>query len=196
MTSTTDRTLDQALDILSDGFFDNPVLAFVFPDESKRLESIAAWFRFWIDFYGDQGILVVDESGQGAALWQPPDAPSLDGESFGGLVKVVKAHNGEERGNEVIGALAGFPMPTERRYYLNGIAARRGARAQGIGARLLEPFLERSDAEDIPIYLESSNPRNLSFYLRYGFEKEGPALDLPGEPAVLQPMWRYPRAAR
>ena len=78
---------------------------------------------------------------------------------------------------------------TERHWYLNAIAARRGARARGVGARLLEPFLARADAEGVPIYLESSNPRNLSFYRRYEFEDHAPRIDLPEGPP-LQPMSR------
>ena len=69
-------------------------------------------------------------------------------------------------------------------------AARRGARSRGIGARLLEPFLARADREDVGIYLESSNPRNLSFYQRYDFENYGEAIVLPGAGPLLQPMWR------
>jgi GNAT superfamily N-acetyltransferase len=71
------------------------------------------------------------------------------------------------------------------------IAARRGVRSLGIGARLLEPFIERADREAVPIYLESSNPRNLTFYRRYGFENLGYAIDLPGAGPMLQPMWRH-----
>ena len=70
------------------------------------------------------------------------------------------------------------------------IAARRGARSRGIGARLLEPFLARADREGVGIYLESSNPRNLSFYQRYDFENYGEAIVLPGAGPLLQPMWR------
>ena len=77
-------------------------------------------------------------------------------------------------------------------WYLNAIAARQGERARGVGAQLLEPYIDRSNRERIGIYLESSNPRNLSFYRRYGFVEFGPRIDLPEAGPPLQPMWRAP----
>jgi hypothetical protein len=51
-------------------------------------------------------------------------------------------------------------------------------------------MLERADAEGLPVYLESSNPRNLTFYRRHGFEAWGEVIRMPeGGPSV-QPMWR------
>ena len=87
--------------------------------------------------------------------------------------ELVQRYNGDRTGL-VLGTVAAVKPLGERHWYLNGIAARRAARSRGVGARLLEPFLARGDAEGIPIYLESSNPRNLSFYRRYGFEDLGP----------------------
>ncbi len=180
---------DAAVEILVDGFFDNPVLGWMFLDESTRAEAIEAWFRFWIETYGDQGIVVVEEEGDGAALWATPDVPPVGSGDTAGLVELVQRFNGDRTGL-VLGTLAALKPLGERHWYLNGIAARRAARSRGVGARLLEPFLARGDAEGIPIYLESSNPRNLSFYRRYGFEDLGACIDLPGAGPVLQPMWR------
>ena len=35
---------------------------------------------------------------------------------------------------------------------------------------MMEPVLTRGDLDGIPAYLESSNPRNVAFYERQGFE--------------------------
>lgn len=188
-------TARDGIEILVDGFFDNPVLAWVFRDESTRRDALGAWFRFWVKAYGEAGHLVVTEAGDGAALWAPPDQPPLSGAETEALIDIVREHNGERTGL-VLGSLATVVQPTAPHWYLNAIAARRGERGRGIGASLLEPFLERSDAEGVPIYLESSNPRNLTFYRRYGFEDHGPRVDLPESGPPLQPMWRptMPRA--
>jgi ribosomal protein S18 acetylase RimI-like enzyme len=61
-----------------------------------------------------------------------------------------------------------------------------------VGGRVLQPVLERCDDEGLPAYLESSNPRNWSFYERHGFR---PLDELPmpsGAPTVLA-MRRDPR---
>ena len=52
--------------------------------------------------------------------------------------------------------------------------------------------LDRCDAEYAPAYLESSNPDNVPYYERFGFEVTG-ELRLPDGGPSLIPMWRKPR---
>lgn len=184
---------ETAIDILSDGFFDNPVLAWIFPDEATRTQAITDWFHFWISFYGDQGHVHVTGDEDGAAVWASPDAPPLSGENALPLVELVRRYSGD-RVELVFQTFAQVKLPEPRHWYLNGIAARRDRRSRGAGARLLEPYLARSDQQGVPVYLESSNPRNLTFYYRHGFEDMGPAIDLPGAGPVLRQMWREPGA--
>ena len=189
MPAMPDEHSERATEILVDGFLDNPVLAWVFPDESTRGEAIRGYVDVFRTAYGERGVLEIDESGDGAALWAEPDTPPLEGERAGALVELIRRFNGE-RTNLILATLGVIQPPADAHWYLNVIAARRGARSRGIGARLLEPFLERADREGVGIYLESSNPRNLSFYQRYGFRDHGDVVDLPGAGPLLQPMWR------
>jgi ribosomal protein S18 acetylase RimI-like enzyme len=180
---------ERAIDIIVDGFIDNPVLGWVFEDEATRADGIRGYVEVFLTAYGERGVLDIDEGGEGAALWAEPGTPQLEGEHAVALVELLREFNGE-RTNLVLSTLGGVKPPLERHWYLNVIAARRGARSCGIGARLLEPFLARADREGVVIYLESSNPRNLSFYRRYDFENYGEVIVLPGVGPVLQPMWR------
>jgi ribosomal protein S18 acetylase RimI-like enzyme len=180
---------ERAIDIIVDGFIDNPVLGWVFEDEATRADGIRGYVEVFLTAYGERGVLDIDEGGEGAALWAEPGTPQLEGEHAVALVELLREFNGE-RTNLVLSTLGGVKPPLERHWYLNVIAARRGARPRGIGARLLEPFLARADREGVVIYLESSNPRNLSFYRRYDFENYGEVIVLPGVGPVLQPMWR------
>jgi GNAT superfamily N-acetyltransferase len=184
-----------ALDVLVDGFSDNPVMQWVFEEDATRADALRDYLQFWISAYGDNGVLELETGGEGAALWARPGTPALDNDQTAALVAVIHKYNGDRTGL-VLGTLGGLQQPAASHWYLNMVAARRGARARGVGARLLEPFLERADREGVPIYLESSNPRNLSFYLRYGFGNLGAALDLPGAGPLLQPMWRPAPADR
>ena len=187
----TDTTTHDGVAILVDGFFDNPVMSWIFQDESSRAEALESWFRFWVETYGDAGLLITSEEGDGAALWATPGVSPLTNDQVASLVGIVQAHNGDRTGL-VMGGLAQVRQPETPHWYLAGIAARRGQRARGVGAGLLEPFLARSDDEGVPIYLESSNPRNLTFYRRYGFDDHGPRVDLPENGPPLQGMWRSP----
>jgi GNAT superfamily N-acetyltransferase len=180
---------DEAIAILVDGFFDDPVLAWIFEDEATRARAIASWYRFWLDLYGEHGTLTTAADGAGAILWADPGAPRLDAETVAPLLELVREYNGDRTGF-VFGGLSAIAPPAETHYYVNAIAARRGQRGRGVGARLFEPFLARADLEGVPAYLESSNPQNLSFYGRHGFEAHGARIDMPEDGPVLQPMWR------
>jgi hypothetical protein len=52
--------------------------------------------------------------------------------------------------------------------------------------------LDRCDAEYAPAYLESSNPDNIAYYNRFGFEVTG-EIRISGGGPTLWPMWRQPR---
>jgi GNAT superfamily N-acetyltransferase len=180
------------IEILVDGFLDNPLNIWLFQAESTRGEALESWFHFWLELYGEHGRLVVTDEGNGAALWAAPEVPALNEDSVGPLIEIIRRYNGDRTGI-VLGGFAAVSPPKEPHWYLNAIAVRRGERARGVGARLLEPYIERSNSERIGIYLESSNPRNLTFYRRYGFVEFGPRIDLPESGPPLQPMWRPPK---
>ncbi len=181
------------VEVLADGFYDNPLLAWVFPDPETRLEALRVWFEFWIDLYAEDARLFLTEGETAAALWAVPNARGLDGDSLEGFVALVERWNGD-RTPRVLQGLGGLgERPSQPFWYLNSIAARRGRRASGLGAQLLEPMLARADREGVPVYLESSNPRNLTFYYRYDFEAWGERLLMPESQAPVQRMLRAPR---
>ena len=64
-------------------------------------------------------------------------------------------------------------------------------KCRGLGAEALAPTLSVCDAEGMPAYLESSNPRNMTLYRRHGFVEIG-EIPLPDGPS-LYPMWRDAR---
>ncbi|MCP2323764.1 ribosomal protein S18 acetylase RimI-like enzyme [Hamadaea flava] len=76
-------------------------------------------------------------------------------------------------------------------WYLEFIATASAAQGSGLGSALLQAGLDRFDADGVPVYLESSNPRNLPFYERHGFEVTG---NLPVSAGPEQwTLWRKPQ---
>ena len=63
--------------------------------------------------------------------------------------------------------------PTEPVWYLPLIAADPAHRGRGLGTALMEAAIAVIDADGRPAYLESSNPRNIPLYRRFGFESIG-----------------------
>jgi GNAT superfamily N-acetyltransferase len=63
--------------------------------------------------------------------------------------------------------------PTRRHWYLPWFGVDCALQAQGLGSELMRPSLEIVDGDHLPAYLDSTNPRNISFYQRHGFSVTG-----------------------
>jgi GNAT superfamily N-acetyltransferase len=184
-----------AAQVLGRAFTTDPVFGWLMdgrPGLQRRLTAVFGGFAGAAHRL-PEGRVLVDDERRGAAVWRPPGqwrAPARDllrnapmmVSAFGPrlpralslLTKVEAAH------------------PRERHWYLEAIGCVPEARGQGVGGTLLAPVLERCDAEGLPAYLESSNPRNISFYERHGFVTM-PLFRLPEGCPVITPMWRDPR---
>lgn len=71
------------------------------------------------------------------------------------------------------------------------IGADPSRQGQGLGSALLKEGLKRCDADGVIAYLESSNPKNIPLYERYGFEVIG--VIQPGDFPPFYPMLRPAR---
>jgi ribosomal protein S18 acetylase RimI-like enzyme len=79
--------------------------------------------------------------------------------------------------------------PTEPHWHLALIGVDPAHQGKGHGDALMAYALAQHD--HMPAYLESSNPRNISFYRRHGFEPLG-AIQVGSSPTLV-PMLRRPR---
>jgi len=73
-------------------------------------------------------------------------------------------------------------------WYLSLLGTQPSARGRGLGSAVLEPVLERCDADGVGVYLETSKERNIRFYVSHGFNVTG-ELRLPRGPRMWS-MWR------
>ncbi|KAI5463431.1 hypothetical protein BGZ63DRAFT_402740 [Mariannaea sp. PMI_226] len=55
-------------------------------------------------------------------------------------------------------------------YYLVYIGTKPNARGKGYAGKLIRDMIAKADAENYPVYLESSAERNNSYYAKFGFE--------------------------
>ncbi|MFF5037254.1 GNAT family N-acetyltransferase [Nocardia salmonicida] len=69
-------------------------------------------------------------------------------------------------------------MQEQHRHLLAvGVSAK--ARGRGHGQDLIAAGMYRAAADGVPVHLETTNPNNLSFYERLGFDTTA-VIDLPG----------------
>jgi GNAT superfamily N-acetyltransferase len=178
--------------IAAAGFYDDPVMAWVFPDPAMRLAGLETGFRGLVtSFLPDRGTVhMLDEAC--VTLWRAPDY-DYPGRGQNALDNDESPFPPDvsERFAILGGALdAAHPHETSH-WYLNVISTLPERQGQGLGARTLQPVLAICDRDGVAAYLESSNPRNMTLYRRNGFEQTG-EIPLPDGPS-LYPMWREPR---
>jgi ribosomal protein S18 acetylase RimI-like enzyme len=81
--------------------------------------------------------------------------------------------------------------PNEPHWYLPLIGVDPFQQGKGLGSALMRHALARCDSERKAAFLESSNPKNVSFYERHGFEVLG-RIQVGASP-ILFPMLRNAR---
>ena len=125
----------------------------------------------------------------GVALWLPPGVAS-DKEALGALFECTAPAAIQQDLAGVFEQMASF-HPHEPHWYLPLIGVDPARQGQQLGDKLMAHALARCDADRLPAYLESSNPRNLGFYQRHGFEMLG-KIHVGSSPTIV-PMLRKPR---
>lgn len=181
------------VDALARGFEHDPLFSWMCPDLERRPEFLRRFLEPIFRSGLKRGHTYVLGGDRGAALWSPPDVEFFDEPDLLALIAAME-FGAQDRYEIVGGSLAGLTElhPTEPHFYLDTLALHPDHRSQGLGGPLIAPVLETCDREGVPAYLESSNPRNLSFYERNGFELRD-QLDMPDGPRI-HTMWREPQA--
>jgi ribosomal protein S18 acetylase RimI-like enzyme len=180
---------------LASAFQDDPVIAWVFPDEHRRRGVLAAFMEFRLRelaFPHDE--VWMTAGGAAAAVWLPPPGrwQLPRSQRLRLLPPLVRFF-----GLRTASVLAGLERMEQRHpdnrshWYLFILGTEQAAQGQGLGSALLAHMLAHVDADGMPVYLESSNERNLAWYGRHGFEVTDEVV-IPGGPRIWL-MWREPR---
>lgn len=182
---------------LGRAFFEDPVMTWMIPDAGRRAKGLpiifAAMARHQFMVAGGTAIAAEGPIVAAAALWAPPGrwkvGRSAAVRMLPALFRVLGS--GYSRGKQ-LDELMKANHPEEPHWYLAVIGSDPTYRAQGFGHALMASRLDRIDAEHAPAYLESSNPDNIPYYERFGFEVTG-EIEVPDGGPTLWPMWRQPR---
>lgn len=170
--------------ILAAGFEDDPVLSWTFEDPGRG-EKLEALFTVAAER------AVVREGDGVAAMWMAPGVPLTDGAEEARMVEAMPmATPGDWARLAALGEAMSAAHPAEPHWYLAAIATLPERRGRGLGSALLAESLLVVDADRMPAYLESSNPRNITLYERHGFQITG-RIDI-DDGVYMTPMWRAP----
>ncbi len=181
----------RALAGLTLAFSRDPVMRWLYPEAEPYLANFPRFTEVFGGASFDAGTAWTCADGSGTSLWLPsgvhPDGEGIEAVAYGTV-----AEEKHETMGRVFEQMAEW-HPEEPHWYLAVIGVDAARQGRGLGARLMEPALERCDAEGLIAYLESSNPANVSLYRRHGFEVIGEIRA--GDAPPIQPMLRPARGA-
>jgi GNAT superfamily N-acetyltransferase len=177
---------------LTRAFLDDPVTEYFMPDPATRERELYTMFeRMSVQrIAGPHHMMYRTEDYEAVALWLPPGKTILGTWESLRLLPVLFAMSGRRTLRSLRGmALMDKHHPEVPYYNLHFIGTDPAHQGNGHGAALMRPLLERFDREGVPAFLESSTPRNHSFYMRHGFELTG-QFNLPDGGPPLWTFWR------
>lgn len=169
------RDADAATRTISRSFFDDPLYAYVEPNESRRMQVITPLNRMMVRLFLTSGVNDATADVKGLVLWLPP------GKHISPMAMVKAGALGLpfRTGVGALGRLMGAMGQADKaharalpdpHWYLAGATVDPSIHGRGIGTALVNHGLERVDAEGSPCYLETSKERNVAYWQRFGFD--------------------------
>lgn len=181
-----------AISIIRMGFGSDPVARWIYPDAANYLSVFPEFVRAFAGGAIGAGSAFLSRDNAGAALWLPPGV-GFDEDDVVSVLRSTVSPDIHRDVFDVMDQMGAF-HPEEPHWYLPMIAVDPYRQGSGTGSALMRFALGRCDEDDLPAYLESSNPRNISLYQRFGFEVIG--LIRSGGSPPLFPMLRERRSKR
>jgi ribosomal protein S18 acetylase RimI-like enzyme len=162
-----------ALDTLVVAFTADPVERWLYPEAHRYLTH----FPTFLSAFGGNAFAehTVWQLGAfaGVALWLPPHL-ELDGDAIAGVLTETVSPEKLDDTFAVLGQMD-KAHPKFPHWYLPWFGVDAAVQGRGLGGELMKHCLTVVDKDHLPAYLDSPNPRNVSFYERHGFVVTGEA---------------------
>ena len=178
---------------LARAFLDDPVARWSCPPERLRAPVLERFHGTRLrQLHGHEEVWTTDDLAC-AALWAPPQRWRSSWREDLALTRSVARGRIAARLPLTVTGMLGLERKHPREpahWYLAVLGTDPAAQGRGLGSAVLQPVLERCDADEVGAYLESSKERNIDFYARHGFRVMG-EIKLSFGP-TMWPMWRDP----
>lgn len=179
----------QIINVIVLAFSADPVMRWMYPDSKQFVETFPNFVRLFGGKAFETGSAYYVEGFGAASLWLPPNISPNNGALISLFEHTIHCDILDEL-LYIFEETENF-HPKEPHWYLPLIGTDPAKQGKGYGSMLLEYALALCDRENKQAYLESSNPKNIPLYERFGFEVVG-EIQVGSSPSVF-PMRRRSR---
>ena len=176
------------VDVITLAFSTDPMARWAYPHPATYLVAMPETINAFGGIGFEHGTVHLADDGAAAAMWLPPGVES----DVQRLAELSEQYSPPERLPEMMQVFEqmGAYHPHEPCWFLPLIGVDPVRQGHGYGSALLAHAVKQCDRDNVPAYLESSNPRNIPLYERYGFRALG-SIQAGSSPTVV-PMLRPP----
>jgi GNAT superfamily N-acetyltransferase len=160
-----------------------PAFRALFPDPHVRSRVLRPFQTAAVSDaarYGSAAGAYLEDRLVGVALWQPPGrfplSPLRKARMTPALVQAAIAAGSTFARFARSGVALERAFPTQPLWYLQALGVHPSAQRSGIGAALLAAGLALVDADTMACHLHTSDPANVEYYQRWGFQLTQPAV--------------------
>ncbi len=179
-------------------FNDNPVIQWLIRSDEQRSRAIREYFGYGLSRFFPAGGVYTSDDHMVCSSWFPSDyKPKKLTEEEENKLATMRVFWYTEKGlwkYETMNRLDEERAPAYPHWRLGMLGVRPEAQGKGIGSKHVLGKLRMLDEAGTPVYLTSSNPRNVPFYERLGFSVVD-RIQLPEGP-VITCMLKNPRLER
>ena len=169
--NVTDAERDRAIATLLLAFSADPVMRWLYPEPARYVTAFPELLlAFGGASFADETVWGVGDFAA-VGLWMrpgvDPDGPAT--------VAQLEATVPRDRLDDMLAMFEQMEQahPTTPLWYLPWFGADCHRQGEGLGSQLMRACLEIVDRDHLPAYLDSTNPRNVPFYERHGFQVTG-----------------------
>jgi len=157
--------------ILSKSFNENRSVNYVLRRDSSRESRLKKLMEYSFDYCSNFGEVFLSEDRKACALIVLPDKRKTNFKSIYLDLKLALTCVGLANLGKVMKRESKIKSlhPKTPMYYLWFIGVDPDVQNKGLGSKLLKQLIERGKELSRPIYLETSTPKNLPWYEKFGF---------------------------
>jgi ribosomal protein S18 acetylase RimI-like enzyme len=156
------------IDVLRIAFSTDPAARWTWPEPHQFLIHFPQFVKAFAGQAFDLGSAFYVEGYSGAALWLPPNV-NPDEDALIELFHRTTAGHIQKESAELMKKMGSY-HPQEPHWYLPLIGVDPFMQGNGFGSALMKHALILCYRDNMPAYLESTNPRNIPLYERHGFK--------------------------